>query len=197
MNFRKTIKNHFSESLKVKKLVLKHCLPEIEQVAKMFIDTYWKTGGTVYLMGNGGSSCDAQHFAEELISAFKTRKRWGLAARAISDSGAIITAIGNDFGFENIFSRQLEGMVTPKDLVVAISTSGNSENIIRGIKLAKERGVRVVGFTGKSGGKMASLVDVAIKIPSDSTAHIQECHITIVHAICEIFEDLFFNDKEE
>lgn len=189
----KILKTHISNSIRVKKELLRVTLPQIEEVAQLFIDTYWKKGGTVYLMGNGGSSCDAQHFAEELISAFKTRTRWGLSARAICDSGAIVTAIGNDFGFENIFARQLEGMVLPKDLVVAISTSGNSENIIRGIKVAKDRGATVVCLTGKSGGKLVGLVDHLIQVPSNETSHIQECHITIIHAICELFEAMFFN----
>ncbi len=197
MNIRKNLEKHLKESIKVKRLLLDLCMDDVERVAKMLIEPYWKYGGTVYLMGNGGSSCDAQHFAEELISAFETRERWSLPARVLSDNGAVITAIGNDFGFENIFSRQIEGAVGPGDLVIALSTSGNSENVLRAVRVAKERGARVVGFTGKDGGLLAHEVDVAIIVPSRSTAHIQECHITIAHAICDLLDKSFFSDNEE
>lgn len=195
MNLKKHIKNHLKESIRVKNLVISQNLDAIVKAAEALIETYWKNGGTVYLFGNGGSSCDAQHFAEELTSAFSTLERWSLPAHALSDSGAVLTAIGNDFGFENIFARQLEGVAKRGDLVVAFSTSGNSENILKALEVAQKRGIKTIGFLGKGGGKASKIVDIAIIIPSDSTDHIQECHITIAHILCSIIEELFFDKR--
>jgi D-sedoheptulose 7-phosphate isomerase len=186
---------YFKKSVEIKKLVIKKNLNNIITAAEALIETYWKNGGTVYLFGNGGSSCDAQHFAEELTSAFRSLQRWSLPAHSLSDNGAVLTAIGNDYGFENVISRQLEGLVKPKDMVIAFSTSGNSMNIIKAIQVAKRRDVKTVGLLGKGGGKLAKLVDIPVIIPSDSTSYVQECHIMIAHALCALIEELFF-EKE-
>lgn len=195
MNIKKYISDHIRESIKTKNLVIKKNLREITKAAELLIETYWKNGGTVYLMGNGGSSCDAQHFAEELTSAFGMQERWSLPAHALSDNGAVLTAIGNDYGFEQIFARQLAGVAKRGDLVIIFSTSGNSPNLIKAVEVAKGRNIKTIGLLGKGGGKLTHIVDVPIIIPSDSTAVIQECHITIAHALCGIIEELFFDKK--
>jgi D-sedoheptulose 7-phosphate isomerase len=197
MKIEQIISKHLKDSIRTKESVLEKNLPNIIKAAQALIETYWKNGGTVYLFGNGGSSCDAQHFAEELTSAFRTLERWSLPAHALSDNGAVLTAIGNDYGFEYIFARQLEGVAKKGDLVIAFSTSGNSVNILRALEVAKKRDVKTVGFLGKKGGKAASVVDIPIVIPSDSTDHIQECHITIAHALCTIIEELFFDSHDQ
>ena len=196
MKIKKIIESHIIESMAVKKAVLNKNLPQIIKTAEVLIETYWKNGGTVYVFGNGGSSCDAQHFAEELTSAFRTLERWSLPAHALSDNGAVLTAIGNDYGFDYIFARQLEGVAKKGYLVIAFSTSGNSINIVRALEVAKRRGIKTVGFLGKKGGKAAKIVDIPIIIPSNSTDHIQECHITIAHSLCKIIEELFFDTNE-
>jgi len=195
MKINNFIKNHLEESIKVKKQVVEKNLKEIVMAAEAMIETYWRHGGTVYLFGNGGSSCDAQHFAEELTSAFKNINRWSLPAHALSDNGAVITAIANDFGFDYVFARQLEGVAKPGDLVIAISTSGNSTNIIKAVEVARKRGIKTIGLLGKGGGRLVKMVDIPIVVPSNSTAHIQESHMAIAHAICGLVEEIFFDDK--
>lgn len=194
MKINEIITEHLRGSIRTKQMVIRKNLNQINKTAEALIETYWKNGGTVYLIGNGGSSCDAQHFAEELTAAFRTVNRWSLPAHALSDNGAVLTAISNDFGFEHVFSRQIEGVAKPGDLVIAFSTSGNSINLVRAVESAKLRGIKTVGLLGKGGGKLNGLVDIAIIIPSDTTSHIQECHITIAHALCEVIEQLFFKD---
>ncbi len=162
----------------------------IEDIAASFISTL-EGKGKIIFMGNGGSASDAQHLAAELVGRFK-KNRKALAALALSTNVANLTAIGNDFGFEEVFSRQIEALAKREDLIVGISTSGQSENIIRAIKMAKEMGIKTVAFLGRDGGELKSLVDIALIIPLEDTARIQEMHILAGHIICEIVEKGLF-----
>lgn len=146
------------------------------------------SGNTVYLMGNGGSACDCQHFAAELIGRFQ-KERQAMAAVALTTDTSILTALANDYSFDIIFSRQIEGLVRPGDLVVGLSTSGSSANVLKGFAAAKARGAATVGLTGRSGGKMKDACDICICIPSDVTARIQEAHLLVEHLVCQRIEE--------
>jgi D-sedoheptulose 7-phosphate isomerase len=150
-----------------------------------------RSGGRILTFGNGGSAADAQHFAAELAGRFE-RERPGLPALALSANSSDITAIGNDYGFDRSFSRLIEAHGVRGDMAIAISTSGNSPNILTAVEAARERGLVSVGLVGKGGGKLAPAVDHAIIVPSDVTPRIQESHIAIGHIVCELVEaDLF------
>jgi len=163
---------------------------KIKEVARIISDCY-KGGGKVVLFGNGGSAADAQHIAAELVGRYKLERK-SLVAIALSTNNSIISAIGNDYGFDIVFERQIEGLVNKKDVIIGISTSGNSENVIRGILKAKEMGAKTIAFTGKSGGKMKNEVDILLNIPSENTPRIQEAHILVGHIICGLVEEEFF-----
>jgi D-sedoheptulose 7-phosphate isomerase len=153
------------------------------------------SGGKLLLMGNGGSAADSQHIAAELVGRFK-KERAAIPAIALTVDSSSLTALGNDYGFEVIFSRQIEALATAKDAVVGISTSGNSQNVIRALNLARNMGAATIGLVGHGGGDMKDCVDICIVVPSDDTARIQEVHITIGHIICEIIEqDLTYEKK--
>jgi D-sedoheptulose 7-phosphate isomerase len=180
------------ESIRVKEELRKQGseLDKIERVSKTMIKAL-KNGKKIILFGNGGSAADAQHIACELAGKFKLERR-GLPAIALTTNTSALTAIGNDFGYDKVFSRQVEGMVDRDDVVIGISTSGNSVNVIEGIKAAKEKRAFTVGFTGASGGKLEKVVDVCLKAPSDDTPRIQEVHITVGHIICQLVEEGLF-----
>ena len=175
----------FSEHLEViQKLQLNQ--DAISDVAELCIESI-KNGGRILFCGNGGSAADSQHLAAELTGRFLIDRR-ALPALALTVNTSSVTAIGNDFGFEFIFSREVEANGTDGDVLVAISTSGNSENIINAAKKAISKKIKVVGFTGANGGELANYCDICICIPSDSTPRIQECHILAGHIICEAIE---------
>jgi len=161
----------------------------ILDLAELFISTF-KKGGKIIFMGNGGSASDALHLSAEFVGRFK-KNRKPLDAISLSTNIPTITAIGNDFGFEYIFSRQIMAIAKKNDLVVGISTSGNSKNIINAIKEAKDMNIKTIGFLGKDGGLLKDIVDVALIIPSDDTATVQEMHILVGHIICEIIDERF------
>ena len=146
-----------------------------------------KNNGKVILFGNGGSAADAQHMAAELIGRFKI-ERESISAIALTTDTSVITSIGNDYDFNKIFSRQCESLVNENDVVIAISTSGNSDNVINGVLKAKEKGSFVIGLTGNSGGKLKSSADILLDVPSDDTGRIQEGHRVIIHSLCELIE---------
>ena len=145
-------------------------------------------GGTLFLAGNGGSAADAQHIAAELTGRF-LRERRALRALALHGNSSAITAIGNDYGYDQVFARELSAHARPGDVLIAISTSGNSPNILRAVETARDAGMMVIGLTGETGGKMRLLCDVCLCAPSQRTARIQEMHITIGHTICELVEE--------
>lgn len=143
-------------------------------------------GGTIYSCGNGGSTCDAMHFTEELVARYK-RERPGIKAHHFHDPSTL-TCWSNDYTFETVFERQVRTFCGPNDTLVGISTSGNSANIVRAVEAARERGTATIGFLGKDGGRLASLCDIPIIVPSNATERIQEAHITFIHIFCELLE---------
>ena len=147
-----------------------------------------RAGGKLLFFGNGGSAADAQHLAAEFVGRF-VRERAGLPAIALTTDSSILTAVGNDYGFDQIFARQVQALGRPGDVAIAISTSGNSPNIIEGVKAARKGYLKTIGLSGKDGGLLAAEADVVITIASTSTARIQECHITIGHLLCELTEE--------
>lgn len=146
-----------------------------------------KSGGKILLMGNGGSAADSQHIAAEIVGRYK-KERKGMPAIALTTDTSILTSVGNDYGFDFIFSRQVEALCTPADLVMGFSTSGNSRNVVLAIEKAKEIGAVTVGMTGGTGGKLASLCDHNLIMPSADTPRIQEAHIFIGHSLCDLVE---------
>jgi D-sedoheptulose 7-phosphate isomerase len=146
-----------------------------------------KSGGKVVFFGNGGSAADAQHISAEFVGKFYLKRR-ALASIAFTTNTSILTAVANDFGYEEVFRRQVESLVQPADVVVGISTSGLSENVIRGLMEAKKIGAKTIGLTGGNGGEFASLVDLVLKVQSENTQRIQECHILVGHILCGIVE---------
>ena len=183
------IKEFLYESAAVKKAVADTLSDKILEAINIARTSY-RNGGKMLLMGNGGSAGDAQHIAAEFIGRYK-KERKPVAAIAMTVDSSVLTCVGNDYGYENVFARQVEGLAKKEDVVIAISTSGNSENVIRGVEKAREIGAKTIGLLGKQGGKLKDKVDLAIVVPSSDTARIQEAHITIGHIICEILDEDF------
>ncbi|WP_276271754.1 D-sedoheptulose-7-phosphate isomerase [Haloarcula litorea] len=183
----------FEESVAAKRRYLddEDALATVERVGEAMAEAL-AAGDKVVLFGNGGSAADAQHIAAELSGKFR-RERPGLPAVALTTNTSSVTAIANDFGYETVFARQVEGMVSAGDVVVGISTSGTSENVLRGIEAAADLGATTVGLTGESGGDLAGMVDHCVTAPSADTARIQEVHITVGHAVCGIVEGMLFD----
>lgn len=149
-------------------------------------------GKKLLVMGNGGSAADAQHFAAEIIGRFKLERR-ALPAVALTTDTSVLTAIGNDYGFDAVFSRQVEGLGAPGDVVVGISTSGNSANVLAALAKARELGCRTIALLGRDGGTIKTVADISIIVPSSDTPRIQEGHITIIHIICDLLEKRLFS----
>ena len=190
-DFKKTVVAQLKEAAEAMTATSKHAA-EIDAVAKTLLKCY-RNGGKLLTFGNGGSSCDAQNFADELVGRYR-RNRPPLSALALTVNQGDLTSIANDFGYEEVFARQLRAHGRPGDVAVAISTSGNSKNVLKAIAAAKEIGITVVGLTGRTGGKMRSECDFCLCVPSDSTARIQEVHITVIQIWCGILEDELFPD---
>lgn len=200
MTIQRRIKAHLKNSLETKKKMLEKNVEAIKKAALAIVETYYKKGGTVYTFGNGGSCADAQHIADELLCMLRKKykdRRFPLPAHALTSDSTVLTAISNDLGFQYVFSRQLEALAKPEDLVIGLSTSGNSDNVIKGLELAKERGIKSIAFTGGNGGQIVKrhLADIVIKIPADDVTHIQEGHVVAFHAICDVVEELLFSEK--
>lgn len=146
-----------------------------------------QNGGKILIMGNGGSAADSQHIAAEIVGRYK-KERKGMPAIALTTDTSILTSVGNDYGYDYIFARQIEALCRPEDLVIGITTSGNSANVVRAIEAAKAIGATTVGLTGGTGGKLKDLCDFSLVMPSNVTARIQEAHIFVGHSLCEILE---------
>ena len=181
--------NSLNEHLEVFGKVISETSETIEKCAELIFETFQK-GGKVLICGNGGSAADAQHLAAEFVGRYET-ERVGLPAIALTTDTSALTAISNDYGFERIFARQIEALARKDDILIAISTSGNSPNVISAVMSARASGCKIIGMTGAKGKKLASLCDLCILIPSDRTARIQEAHITIAHIWCEIIDAKF------
>ncbi len=180
------IRAELAESAAIKAHIGDTMAGEIEIFARTVAECL-RTGGLVAFCGNGGSAADAQHLAGELVGRYR-RNRPAFRSLALTTDTSILTAIGNDFGFDQVFARQVEGLLGPGDLLIAISTSGNAENCVNAANLAKERGAGTIAMTGKSGGALGDLCDLCIKVPHELTPRIQECHITIGHIVCGLVE---------
>jgi D-sedoheptulose 7-phosphate isomerase len=185
-----TIKQQLLESAEVKRLVAENLTEKIAQAAQMIIDSY-RNGGKLILFGNGGSAADAQHLAGEMVGRF-LKERAALPAIALNTNTSILTALGNDYDFDVIFARQLEAWAKKGDVVIGISTSGNSQNVLKGIEKARSLNAQTIGLTGRGGGQLAKIVHLALIVPSDDTPRIQEAHITIGHILCDIVERALF-----
>lgn len=185
---RRLISASLRESADLKVRMASELSAPIEAAAFLFVETVLG-GGKILLMGNGGSAADAQHIAAELVGRFEKERR-GLAAVALTTDSSILTAVANDYSYEELFARQIEALGRPGDLVVGLSTSGNSPNVLRGIRAARALGLKTVGLAGRDGGWLAREVDAAIVVPSNSTARIQEVHITVAHILCAAVDAL-------
>jgi D-sedoheptulose 7-phosphate isomerase len=181
-----TIREQLAESCRVKQSLSKELLERIAQFAERCAAALLQ-GKKIVLFGNGGSAADAQHLAAELTVRL-ARNRPGLAALALTTNTSVLTAASNDYGFEQVFARQVESLVTAGDVLVALSTSGNSVNIVRGVETGRGRGAYVVAMTGESGGALAGRCDLLINVPSRDAQRIQEAHITIGHIVCGLIE---------
>jgi len=164
-------------------------IPDIQNAAELLVRTL-KKGHKILLLGNGGSAADAQHIAAELTGRYKSERR-GLPAIALTTDTSALTAISNDYGYERVFDRQIEALANEGDLVIGISTSGNSKNILSALTLAKKLGCNTLGMSGKDGGKMQALCHLNLVIPSEDTPRIQEMHILIGHIMCQAVDDAF------
>lgn len=188
------IKSQISESIDVKNRILNDdkLIKIIEDASAVITDCY-KNGHMLLLCGNGGSAGDAQHIAGEMVARFRIERK-ALSALAFNTNSSVVTAIGNDYEYNRIFERQVEAFGHNGDVLIAISTSGNSESVVRAIKKAKETGIKTISLLGKDGGACKDISDYAIIVPSDDTARIQESHIMIGHVICDIVERSMFGD---
>jgi len=187
------IRDALDESARVK-LALRGQAPQVLRMADAVADAF-RAGNRLYACGNGGSACDAMHLVEELVARYK-RERPGLPAHHLVD-GPTLTCWANDYDWDSVFQRQVEAMVRPGDVLVALSTSGDSANVIRAVEAAEARGAVTLGLLGREGGRLAGLCTHALVVPAQATERIQEAHITIIHLLCELVERaLFFPEAE-
>jgi len=187
------IEFEFNEHLKTAQATMELIGDSLEIAANLCINSL-KNGGKILIFGNGGSAADAQHIAAELVGRYKT-ERIGLPAMALTTDTSALTAIGNDYGYDRIFNRQVEALANKGDVIIGISTGGSSGNVISGLKLAKELGCKTVGFSGRGGGDMNTLCDINLVVPAEDTARIQEMHIVIGHTICHLIDQAFIDEN--
>jgi len=182
------IRRQLAESARIKQSFSGELIGRIAQFAEKSAAAL-RAGGKIVFFGNGGSAADAQHLAAELVVKLRT-ERPGLAALALTTNTSVLTAAGNDYGFDRIFARQIESLVAQQDVLVALSTSGTSPNILKGVEAGRQRGAFLVALTGESGGALAGKVDLLLNVPSTDPQRIQEAHITIGHIACSLMESL-------
>jgi len=180
-------------SIETKQQLSRDCLEDIVNMART-IEGALQNGRKVVFFGNGGSAADAQHISAELVGKFK-KTRPPLRASALTTNTSVLTAIGNDFGFDEIFSRQVRSILEADDVAVGISTSGRSANVIKGVQEARRVGAKTIALTGSGGGQLATLCDQKVIVPSSDTQRIQECHIMIGHIVCELVDETFENTR--
>ncbi len=195
MDKQKFISDSLTESSETKLKILESCSGDIEKAVDLLVDAY-KKGKKLLLCGNGGSAADCQHIATELMIRLSHHiQRPALPAIALTTDTSNLTAGGNDIGYENVFARNVEGLGNEGDILLAISTSGNSPNVIKAVEMAHSKGLKAIGFLGGNGGKLKSLVDIPVVIPSNNTQRIQEGHITVAHIVCELTEEELYGGK--
>lgn len=180
------IKLLFDKNIELHQAAKEALAPKIAQVASLIIEAY-KQGNKLLLCGNGGSAADSQHIAAELVGRFQ-KERKGFSALALTTDTSILTAVANDFGYDFVFARQIEALGDKGDVLIAISTSGNSQNIVRAVEAAKLKGLKTIGFLGNDGGQLKNLIDISLIVPSQESARIQEVHILIGHIVCQLIE---------
>ena len=185
------IRRQLAESARVKQSLPDELVERISQLAEKSAAAL-RAGGKIVFFGNGGSAADALHLAAELVVRLRAERK-GLAALALTTNPSVLTAAGNDYGFERIFSRQIESLVAANDILVALSTSGDSPNILRGVEAGRARAAYLVAFTGETGGALAGKVDLLLNVPSRDAQRIQEAHITIGHIVCSLIEQLAYS----
>jgi D-sedoheptulose 7-phosphate isomerase len=186
------VQNQIEESIVLKRKIKDELSEKIIGISEILAECI-KNGGKILLCGNGGSAADAQHFAGELVVRLSSDyTRTAIPAIALSSDNFVLTACANDFGFEQVFSRQIEALGKPEDVLLCISTSGNSPNLIKAIEKAKEKRIKTVGLLGKDGGRMTKLADFSLVVPSQKTQRIQEAHITICHILTSLIEKTLF-----
>tara|TARA_B100000795_G_scaffold124101_1_gene92586 strand:+ start:469 stop:1044 length:576 start_codon:yes stop_codon:yes gene_type:complete len=189
----KIIENEFIQNIKTSQAAMKSMGQDVEKAVNICINCL-KNGGKILFFGNGGSAADAQHIAAELVSRYKTERK-GLSAIALTTDTSILTAIGNDYGYERIFSRQVEALANPEDVAIGISTGGTSKNVVNGLIEAKQKNCKTIGFSGRDGGEFNKVCDVNLIVPESDTPRIQEMHIFLGHTICHLIE-LAFTAKD-
>jgi D-sedoheptulose 7-phosphate isomerase len=196
INIDARISRHFQDSIETKQRVVTTLTPHIAAASRAMAECL-RQGGKILSCGNGGSAGDSQHFAAELVGRFE-REREPLAAIALTTDSSILTAVANDYTFDEIFSKQVRALGKPGDILFGISTSGNSKNVVAAIAAAHAKGMHVVGMTGRSGGKIASLMqsgDVLLNVDSQVTTRIQEVHLLTLHCLCDAIDNLMFGEK--
>ncbi len=189
MHFQERIKQHFLDGIETKQMAMEMLAPVIEQASDSMVNVLLN-GGKILTCGNGGSAGDAQHFSSELLNRFE-RERPSLPAIALTTDSSTITSIANDYSYNEIFSKQIRALGNTGDVLLAISTSGNSANVVQAIQAAHDREMTVMALTGKDGGNMSSLYlpeDIEIRVPSDTTARIQEVHLLVIHCLCDLID---------
>lgn len=180
------IKKQFNQNIGLHQSSIEELAPQVAKAAGMIIESF-KNGNKLLLCGNGGSAADSQHIAAELIGRFK-KERKGLPAIALTTNTSILTAIANDFGYDFVFARQIEAIGKEGDVLLALSTSGNSQNVVKAVETAKFQGLKTIGLLGSNGGKLKSLVHLAVTVPFEGSDRVQEVHILIGHIICHLIE---------
>lgn len=185
---RESIQKELQESIDAKQKTLDNLVPDIERAARAIIASI-KKGGKLILFGNGGSASDAQHIAAELVARFR-KERAAIPAIALTTDTSVLTAIANDYEYRRVFARQVEALCAKNDIVLGISTSGNSHNVLDAVKMAKKIGAKTIALCGE-GGELFKHTDLSLCVPSTNTPRIQECHITIGHILCKLVEDAF------
>ena len=188
------IKNEFNEHIEISKKTMEASISNIEVAANICINSL-KNGNKILIFGNGGSAADAQHIAAEIIGRYKTERK-GLAAIALTTDSSVLTSISNDFGYQEIFKRQIEALARPGDTLIGISTGGSSKNVVNALKIAKNMQCKAIGLSGKDGGEFNTICNVNIVAKSQDTARVQEMHILIGHTICHLIDHAFIGPIE-
>ena len=189
-----TVESSIKDGIDLHQKLLADFVPKVMEIADLVLETF-EQGGKLFFLGNGGSAAEAQHIATEFVVRFR-RQRRALPVIALTTDTSVMTAIGNDFDFDRVFARQVEALMGPGDLLVALSTSGSSPNILEAVKMARQRGAKSVGFTGNRRGQLTELVDVVLEAPSGDTQRIQEAHLLLWHIICDLVETTVVDQEQ-